>query len=39
MRREHITELLCVRGPHKLDLMEGAVQEQGEIKTGELVVG
>ena len=37
MRREHITELLCVRGPHKLDLMEGAVQEQGEIKTGELV--
>jgi SAM-dependent methyltransferase len=36
MRRELISELLCVRGPHNLELMEGAVEERGEIKEGVL---
>jgi SAM-dependent methyltransferase len=37
MRREHITELVCPGGSHGLELRNGAVEEQGEIKTGELV--
>ncbi|MBX3340549.1 MAG: methyltransferase domain-containing protein [Nitrospira sp.] len=37
MRREHIEELVCPAGPHGLKLQQGAVEEQGEIKTGELV--
>ncbi len=36
MRREHIEELVCPRGPHGLTLQHGAIEEQGEIKTGEL---
>lgn len=37
MRREHIEELVCPGGPHGLTLQRGAVEEQREIKTGELV--
>jgi SAM-dependent methyltransferase len=37
MRREHIAELVCPGGPHGLQLKTGAVEEQGEIKSGELI--
>jgi SAM-dependent methyltransferase len=37
MRREHIADLACPGGPHKLNLKEGAIEEQGEIKNGEIV--
>ena len=34
MRREHIAELVCASGQHKLNLQVGALEEQGEIKEG-----
>lgn len=37
MRREYISELVCGSGQHKLELKEGAVEEKGELKDGELV--
>jgi SAM-dependent methyltransferase len=37
MRREHITDLVCVKGHDKLELKPGAIEENGAIKTGELL--
>ena len=36
MRREHISELVCAGGQHRLNLQEGAFEEQGDIKEGAL---
>ena len=36
MRREHISELVCAGGQHRLNLQEGALEEQGDIKEGAL---
>ncbi|MBP6606315.1 MAG: methyltransferase domain-containing protein [Nitrospira sp.] len=36
MRREHISELVCAAGQHRLNLRDGALEEQGEIKEGVL---
>lgn len=37
MRRNHISEFVCICGEQKFELTEGAVEERGEIKDGELV--
>ncbi|MCC2643390.1 MAG: hypothetical protein K0S45_3803, partial [Nitrospira sp.] len=36
MHRKHISELICGSGQHKLALKKAAIEEQGEIKEGEL---
>lgn len=36
MRREHISDLVCVGESHTMELKEGAVEAEGEIKEGAL---